>query len=49
MNNTTAIARSNPTISYYGLTKAEGITISSAFIVACFFIKMTLNSSTDLN
>ena len=38
MNNTTAIARSNPTISYYGLTKAEGIAISSAFIVACFLI-----------
>ena len=38
MNNTTAIARSNPTISYYALTKVEGIAISSAFIVACFFI-----------
>ena len=38
MNNTTAIARSNPTISHYGFTKAEGIAIFSAFIVACFFI-----------
>ena len=38
MNNITAIARSNPTISHYGFTKAEGIAISSAFIVACFFI-----------
>ena len=38
MKNTTDIARSNPTISYYGLTKAEGIAISSAFISACFFI-----------
>ena len=38
MNHTTAIARSNPTISHYGLTKAEGIAIFSAFIVACFFI-----------
>ena len=38
MNNTTAVARSSPTISYYGLTKAEGIAIFSAFISACFFI-----------
>ena len=38
MNNATAITRLNPTISYYGLTYAEGIAISSAFIVACFFI-----------
>ncbi|XP_044169326.1 allatostatin-A receptor-like [Acropora millepora] len=38
MNNTTAIAGSNPTISHYGFTKAEGIAIFSAFIVACFFI-----------
>ena len=38
MNNTTAIARLNPTISYHRLSKAEGIAFSSVFIVACFFI-----------
>ena len=38
MNNTTAIAGSNPTISYHRLSKAEGIAFSSVFIVACFFI-----------
>ena len=38
MNNSTAIARSNPSISYYRFTKVEGIAIYCAFIVACFFI-----------
>ena len=38
MKSTTAIARSNPTISYYRFTKVEGIAIYRAFIVACFFI-----------
>ena len=38
MNNTTAIAGSNPTISYHRLSKAAGIAFSCAFIVVCFFI-----------
>ena len=38
MNNTRAIAESNPTISYYRPSKAEGIAFSCVFIVACFFI-----------
>ena len=38
MNNTTAIAGSNPTISYHRLSKAEGIAFSCVFTVVCFFI-----------
>ena len=52
MNNTTAIARSNPTISYYGLTKAEGIAISSAFNCGLFLNrrwKLSHNCSICIN
>lgn len=38
MNSTTAIAGSSPTISYHRLSKAEGIALSSLFIMASFFI-----------
>ena len=38
MNSTTAIAGSSPTISYHRLSKAEGIALSSLFIMATFFI-----------
>ena len=38
MNNTTAIAGSNPTILYHHLSKAEGIAFFCVFIVACFLI-----------
>ena len=38
MNNTRAIAGTNPAISFYHLSKAEGIAFASVFIVASFFI-----------
>ncbi|XP_044169324.1 adenosine receptor A2a-like [Acropora millepora] len=38
MNSTTAIAGSSPTISYRRLSKAEGIALSSVFIMANLFI-----------
>ncbi|XP_067035288.1 5-hydroxytryptamine receptor 2A-like [Acropora muricata] len=38
MNSTTAIAGSSPTISYQRLSKAEGIALSSVFIMASLFI-----------
>ena len=38
MNSTTAIAGSSPTISYRRLSKAEGIALSSVFIMASLFI-----------
>ena len=38
MNSTTAIAGSSPTISYHRLSKAEGIALSSLFIMTSFFI-----------
>ena len=38
MNNTRAIAESNPATSCYPLSKAEGIAFSGVFIVASFFI-----------